>query len=292
MGSRYGSLKQMEGIGPNNETILDYSVYDAVRSGFGKVVFVIRRCFSEEFKAIFSKERFGGRIGVDYVFQEMDSLPEGFVLPAGRTKPWGTNHAVMMGAPVVDTPFAAVNADDYYGVEAFEAMAGFLKQCAGKQNEYCMVGYKLKNTLSDYGSVSRGICTVDDGGNLLTITERSKIQRAGGEIRYRNSDGSSIAVDEETVVSMNMFGFTPDYFAYSEAYFKKFLLENIDNPTAEFYIPTMVNYLVGTGRCRMRVLSCNSEWFGMTYKEDRPSVMEKLNALIAKGVYPPNLWKK
>ena len=291
MGSRDGSLKQMDGIGPGNEAIIDYSVYDAIRAGFGKVVFVIRHSFGEEFKEVFNRERFGGRIEVDYVFQELDYLPAGLDVPEGRTKPWGTNHAVMMGAKAIDGPFAAINADDFYGQDAFAKLGGFLRAAEGRTGEYCMVGYRLANTLSENGTVSRGVCEVDADGYLLSMVECTAIARGDdGRIVYE-SDGQKFALADDTPVSMNFFGFTPDYFVHSYNYFETFYRENHDNIKAEFYIPTMVNHLVDTGEARMKVISTDSQWFGVTYKEDKPMVEARIRQLIAEGVYPERLWE-
>ena len=291
MGSRYGSLKQMDGIGPNGEAIIDYSIYDAIRAGFGRVVFVIRHSFEREFREVFSAERFKGRIQVDFVFQELDALPEGFTVPEGREKPWGTNHAVMMGAQVIkDEPFAVINADDFYGAEAYAGMAEYLRGMAGGIGKYCMMGYKIYNTLSEHGSVSRGICETDAAGNLTGMVERTQIFNEGGRIFYRDEAGDH-DLSAESLVSMNMFGFTPDYFRYSEEYFPAFLKENEKNPKAEFFIPLMVNRLTNEGKAEMRVLSSEAKWFGVTYKEDKPAVVAKLKALIDGGIYPENLWE-
>jgi NDP-sugar pyrophosphorylase family protein len=291
MGSRYGSLKQMDGIGPTGEAIIDYSIYDAIRAGFGRVVFVIRHSFEKEFREVFSEDRFKGRIAVDFVFQELDYLPEGFTLPAGREKPWGTNHAVMMGAEVIkDEPFAVINADDFYGAEAYAGMAETLREMAGGKNKYCMMGYKIANTLSEHGSVSRGICQVDAAGNLVGMVERTKIFQKGDRIWYEDETGGHDLPDT-SLVSMNMFGFTPDYFRYSQTYFPTFLIENEKNLKAEFFIPLMVNRLIESGAAEMKVLSSDAKWFGVTYKEDKPAVVAKLNARIEAGKYPKNLWE-
>ena len=291
MGSRYGSLKQMDGIGPNNEAIIDYSIYDAIRAGFGRVVFVIRHSFEKEFREVFSEERFKGRIKVDFVFQELDYLPKGFTVPEGREKPWGTNHAVMMGASVIkEEPFAVINADDFYGAEAYEGIAKYLNEMAGGKNRYCMMGYKIANTLSEHGSVSRGVCERDGQGNLTDMVERTKIFKNGDRIYYQDETGDH-DLSAEALVSMNMFGFTPDYFRYSEDYFPTFLKENEKNLKAEFFIPLMVNKLIQDGTATMKVLSSDAKWFGVTYKEDKPAVVAKLNALIEAGRYPKNLWE-
>ena len=293
MGSRYGSLKQMDGIGPHGEAIIDYPIYDAIRAGFGRVVFVIRHSFEKEFREVFSPERFGGRIAVDYVFQELDKLPEGFSVPEGRVKPWGTNHALLMGAETIrEEPFAVINADDFYGAEAYRTIGDYLVSLAGGRNKYCMVGYRLENTLSDFGSVSRGICATDAEGNLTDVVERTYIVREGDRILYRDERENLVPISGDSLVSMNMFGFTPDYFRYSADYFPEFLREKTDNPKAEFFIPLMVNRLISSGKASMRVLSSEAKWFGVTYKEDRPAVVEKLRALIAADVYPENLWNR
>ena len=293
MGSRYGSLKQMDGVGPNKEAIIDYSIYDAVRAGFGRVVFVIRHLFEKEFREIFTPERFGGRIDVDFVFQELDKLPAGFTLPADRVKPWGTNHAVMMGAEAIgNEPFAVINADDFYGDDAYRTMADYLRSVAGQKNHYCMVGYEIQNTLSEHGAVSRGVCGVDRNGNLTSMVERTRIERReDGRIAYEDERGEWVPMADDTPVSMNMFGFTPDYFKYSEDYFSTYLKDNIDNPKSEFYIPTMVNKLVSDGKAQLRVLRSSARWFGVTYKEDRPAVVERIAKLVEAGVYPAKLWE-
>ena len=290
MGSRYGSLKQMDGVGPNNEAIIDYSIYDAIRAGFGRVVFVIRHSFEKDFREIFSPQRFAGKIEVDYVFQELDYLPKGFSVPEGREKPWGTNHAVMMAAKAIDGPFAVINADDFYGRDAYGKMSQYLQSVAGKQKKYCMVGYYLRNTLSDFGSVSRGVCEVDAQGNLTSMVERTSIEKVDGKAYYKEND-AAFPLADDTIVSMNLFGFTPDYFKYSEDYFKTFLAENMTKLKAEFFIPLMVNKLVSEGTAELKVLETDAQWFGVTYREDRPFVVDKIKSLIAAGEYPENLWK-
>lgn len=293
MGSRYGSLKQMDGVGPNGEAIIDYSIYDAIRAGFGKVVFVIRHSFEKEFKEMFAPERFGGRIEVDFVFQELDYLPEGFSVPEGREKPWGTNHAVMMGATVVHEPFAVINSDDFYGTDAYRVMGEYLSQLDGAKGEYAMIGYEINKTLSDNGTVSRGVCTVDENRFLTSMVERTKIERnAEGTIVFHDL-GDDQPLEENTPVSMNFFGFTPDYFAHSVEGFKEFLASDDvkTNLKAEFFIPLMVNKLVASGDARLKVLSTTAQWFGVTYKEDKPMLVAKIEKLIEEGVYPRDLWK-
>lgn len=289
MGSRYGGLKQLDGVGPGGETIMDYSVFDALRGGFGKLVFVIRKDFENDFRTrIISK--YENHIPVEVVFQEVDSLPEGFTCPPGRTKPWGTNHAVMMGKNVIREPFAVINADDFYGRHSFAVLAGELSRMEGRKNDYCMVGYRVGNTLSESGTVSRGVCATDDRGYLTGVVERTAIERIGGKVTYHDENGSPVEIPDETPVSMNMWGFTPDYFEYSEAYFKEFLRAGQDNPKSEFYIPSMVNKLVGEGTVSVRVLDTDSKWFGVTYAADRECVVEKLRALVESGEYPAKLF--
>ena len=289
MGSRYGGLKQMDGLGPNGETIMDYSIYDAVRAGFGKVVFVIRNSFAKEFEEVF-KNRFKGKIEVEFVFQEIETVPEGSVYTKERVKPWGTNHAVLMGAEVIKEPFMVINADDYYGPESFQIMHDFLQSVNGKKNEYAMVGYRLGNTLSDSGSVSRGVCETDAQGNLLVVTERTSIEKRGLNAAYKDEHGMEVILDASVPVSMNMWGFTPDYFEYSLEVFKEFLAENGQNPKSEFFIPLVITKLIQTGRVTVKVLDTPSKWFGVTYIEDRPSVVLRINELVREGVYPNKLW--
>ena len=288
MGSRYGALKQMDGVGPNNEAILDYSIYDAKRAGFGKVVFVIRRDFAEAFEKVNNTERFG--IPVEYVYQSLDKLPEGYSVPEGREKPWGTCHAVLMAADTIKEPFAVINADDFYGKEAYEVMAKYLTECEGKRGAYSMVAYKLRNTLSEFGTVSRGVCTQDENHFLQTIVERTSIAKTEDGAAFTDEEGSH-PLDLDTLVSMNFFGFTPDFFEHSKEGFKTFLEGPAQtNIKAEFFIPLMVNNLINSDEAKLRVLSSDAAWFGVTYKEDKPDVVAKVQSLIDRGVYPNNLW--
>ncbi len=294
MGSRYGSLKQMDGVGPSGEAIIDYSIYDAIRAGFTKVVFVIRHSFEKDFREVFAAERFGGKVKVEFVFQELDYLPEGFAVPEGREKPWGTNHAVMMAAGAVKEPFAVINADDFYGRHSFAVLADFLRGVRGKADQYSMVGFRISNTLSDNGTVSRGVCSEDSRGYLTSMTERHNIRRReDGKIIFVDpANGSEGVLAEDTPVSMNMFGFTPDYFVHSEDFFRTFLREVAPgNIKAEFYIPLMVDNLIKRGVSTMRVLPTDSVWFGVTYKEDKPMVEARLRELVDAGEYPASLWK-
>ena len=289
MGSRYGKLKQLDPVGPSGEVILDYSVFDAIRAGFGKVVFVIRKEIEEEFKnAVGAK--FRNLIQVEYVFQELEKLPEGFVVPEGRTKPWGTSHAVSMAKDIINEPFAIINADDFYGAEAFKIMSDHLTGLSADDiNDYFMVGYPLNKTLSDFGYVSRGISEVDENGFLKNITERTHIERTPDGVRYKDGEDFKELTGNE-IASMNFFGFTTSYFKYSEDMFKTFLLENKENLKAEFYVPFVVNKLVDEKQVKLKVLSSNTEWFGVTYLEDKPFVEQKIRDLVDKGTYPENLW--
>ncbi len=289
MGSRYGGLKQLDGLGPNGETIMDYSIYDAIRAGFGKVVFVIRRVFEADFREkIVSK--YADRIPVELVFQELDNLPAGFKVPEGREKPWGTNHAVLMGKDVIHEPFAVINADDYYGRESFQVLADYLKSIEGTEGKYAMVGYRVSNTLSESGSVARGVCETNEQGFLTKVTERTKILREeDGVIRFIEEDGKT-ALDENTPVSMNMWAFTPDYFRYSEQCFVEFLKEHGNELKSESYIPSLVDELIHSGKATCRVLDTPSKWFGVTYATDRPQVVEKFAQLVKDGVYPSPLF--
>jgi len=290
MGSRYGGLKQLDGLGPNGETIMDYSIYDAIKAGFGKLVFVIRKSFEEDFKAVVVN-KYKDLIDVEIVFQDITNVPEGFTYNPEREKPWGTNHAVLMGKDVIKEPFAVINADDFYGQESFAILAEFLRSVEGKKNEYCMVGYRVGNTLSESGSVSRGVCVVDEKSYLQNVVERTHIEEKSGTIIYLDENGEEVAIAANTPVSMNMWGFTPDYFDYSVEFFKKFLLENGQQLKSEFYIPTAVNELIHQKKITCKVLDTPSKWFGVTYAEDRPQVVLKINELVRKGVYPQQLYK-
>lgn len=291
MGSRYGSLKQMDGVGPNREAIIDYSIYDAIRAGFGKVVFVIRKSFAEDFCSIFNSERFGNQIEVAYVYQELDSLPEGFTMPEGREKPWGTHHAVMMAKDDIDTPFAVINADDFYGADAFRVIAEYLNTLIESKNRYCMVAYELGKTLSENGTVSRGVCTVSEDGLLKGMVERTKIERmADGRVVFHDN-GEDEPLEENTPVSMNLFGFTPDYFTHSVEFFKDFLTARGSELKSECYMPSMVNKLISDGVATMHVLRSSAQWYGVTYKNDREPLVQRIAEMIKSGDYPENLWK-
>lgn len=288
MGSRFGGLKQVEPVGPNGEAIIDYSIYDAIRAGFGKVVFVIRKSFADAFKEKFDK-KLNGKIDVEYVFQELDNLPNGFKLPEGREKPWGTAHAILVSKDTINEPFCALNADDFYGKNAYKVMADFLTS-SKIDTEYSMVGYRLKNTLSDFGSVSRGICSVNELGNLVKIVETTKIFKKGNAAVSINENNKEVALTGNENTSMNIWGFKPSVFATLEKKFTDFLATEIDKPKSEMYIPSVVFEMIEDQLATVKVLEANSPWFGVTYKEDKPIVVEKINQLIKQGVYPEKLF--
>lgn len=288
MASRYGSLKQIAHFGPSGETIMDYSIFDAIRAGFGKVVFIIRKDFAEDFKEIF-EPRLKGKIEIDYVFQEMTDHLNGFEVPEGRTKPWGTAHAVLCAREAIHEPFAVINADDFYGRDAFEKAYAFLtKECSPRL--YSIIGYQLSNTLSDHGTVSRGVCTVDANGMLTGINERTKIFRNDqGKIVY-DDNGVNVEVPEDSKVSMNFWCFDQGVFGVSETMFHDFLSKNIQDPKSEFFIPIVADQYVKEGMGEVKVIPTSSVWFGVTYKEDAPIVKDSFDKLVAAGEYPANLW--
>ena len=277
MGSRFGGLKQIEPVGKNNEVLLDFSVYDAVKAGFTKVVFVIKHAIEKDFKAIIGK-RIEKMVKVEYVFQENDVLPEGFVCPEDRVKPWGTAHAILCCKDVVKEPFAVVNADDFYGRSAFKKIADFLKK---ETKDYCMVGFRLVNTLTENGYVSRGVCEIKDN-KLSSVTERTKIV----DCKYTEDDGESwTPMSPDTVVSMNLWGFMPDIFGYIEDGFKEFLSKNINVPKSEYYLPSVVSSLIEKGEKQVEVLIAEDKWYGVTYKEDKQNVVDAIGAMVDAGMY-------
>lgn len=291
MGSRYGGLKQLDRVGPGGETIMDYSVYDAIRAGFGKIVFVIRKSFEEDFeREVISK--FKDKIEVKVVYQDINNVPKGCSFNPEREKPWGTNHAVLMAKDVINEPFGVINADDFYGRESFEVLAEFLNSVNGKQNQYCMVAYRLQNTLSENGYVSRGECFVDENSFLTNVIERTKIIRKGDNIVFQPNENEEKTLAPDTPVSMNFWGFTPDYFEHSEKRFIKFLEEEGSQLKSEFYIPTMVNDLISNNIAICRVIDTPATWFGVTYIEDKSMVVERINNLTKQGKYPTNLWQE
>lgn len=286
MGSRYGGLKQIDPVGPAGETIIDYSIYDAMRAGFGKLVFVIRKDIEEPFKETVGA-RFEKRIPVEYVFQELDKLPEGFSVPEGRTKPWGTTQAVLMAEDVIKEPFAVINADDFYGAESYRVLAEHLKSGSP---DYAMVGFILRNTLSDFGSVARGVCRVSSDNYLQRIEELTNIERDGNGAKNTAPDGTVTKLSGDEPVSMNYWGFTPQIFPQLRQVFQRFLEKNSKEMKAESYIPMAVGELVSDGEARVKVLQSRDPWFGVTYREDRPRVVDSIRALIDAGKYPNSLW--
>jgi UTP-glucose-1-phosphate uridylyltransferase len=287
MGSRYGGIKQMDAFGPSGETIIDYSIYDAIKSGFGKVVFIIRRDFADAFKNIFDA-KLKGRIATEYVMQEMEAFTDGFKVPAGRTKPWGTAHAVLCARNIIHEPFAVINADDFYGRDGFEKAERFLITEVSPAMS-CIIGYQLSKTLSENGTVSRGVCQVDPNGNLISIEERLKIYPEGNKIIDEDNDKKT-ELPPGTIVSMNFWGFHPDIFDYIHQLFQKFLKENIDNLKAEFFIPIIGDAYIHEKKGKIKVIPTSSQWFGVTYKEDAPGVKQSIESLVENGVYPAKLW--
>jgi len=286
MGSRYGGLKQIDPVGPNGETIIDYSIYDALRAGFGKLVFVIRRDIEAPFREIVGA-RFEKHIPVEYVFQELDKLPPGFSVPPGRAKPWGTAHAILMAEAAIHEPFAAINADDFYGADSFRVLAAHLTSGAA---DYAMVGFVLRNTLSEFGSVARGVCALSAGGRLTGVTERTGIEPDGTGAKAPGESGQTLRFTGDEPVSMNMWGFTPALFAELQSQFVEFLKARGREEKSECYIPSVVNDLIRAGRAQTQVLRTTASWFGVTYREDRPFVVAGVRKLVTRGDYPEKLW--
>jgi dTDP-glucose pyrophosphorylase len=286
MGNRYGGLKQMEPVGPNGETLIDYSIFDALRACFGKLVFVIRKEMEQPFRESVGK-RFEKRIAVEYVFQELEMLPAGFSAPKGRRKPWGTTQAILLAAGVIDEPFVVINADDFYGAEGYRLLEQHLR--SGEQ-DYAMAGFVLRNTLSDFGAVARGVCRVSSDGYLEGVAEMTKIARDGTHAINTEANGTTTRLEGGEVVSMNMWGFTPRIFPQLEEHFKRFLAAHRAEENSECYIPRVVNDLVAAGQARVKVLRTQDAWFGVTFREDRPRVVENINRLIRDGKYPERLW--
>lgn len=288
MGSRYGGLKQIDAFTPEGDTIIDFSLYDALQAGFGKFVFIIRKSFEKEFKEIFNK-KLEGKAEVDYVYQELENVPDKYINPE-RTKPWGTGHALLMAKDAVKENFAIINADDFYGKEAFEVMAKSLTEKNKDSYDFNTMAYLLKNTVSDHGFVSRGECQVNEKGYLTDVTERTHIEKIDGKLMRKDDDGQFIPIDENTVVSMNFWGFTPKCFEFGEKLFEEFLEANKENLKAEFYIPSVVNEILKSGIARVEVLQSNAKWFGVTYREDKEIVQKAIGELKKQNVYPRNLW--
>lgn len=287
IGSRYGGIKQMDQIGPSGESIIDYSVYDAIRAGFKKVVFVLNPNIIDDFKDVY-ENRLKGKIETKYILQEISNIPVGIKFNKDRVKPWGTAHAVMVAKNFIHEPFAVINADDFYGKEAYKVMSDYLGQLKTESSEYSMVGYRLKNTLSENGSVSRGICTLESGF-LSDVVERTKIYKENSKIIFEE-DGCKNEISGESIVSMNFWGFSPKFFAQMEEDFKKFIMLNANNLMAEFYIPFVVNNLIVSNKAKVKVLTSESSWFGVTYKEDKQKTINQINTLVKNGKYPAKLW--
>ena len=291
MGSRYGGLKQVDRFGPSGETIVEYSIYDALRAGFGKIVMVVRKEFEKDFKDLILSKALK-KADIDFVYQELENIPRGLSVPHDRAKPWGTGHAVLVAERKVSTPFAVINADDFYGVGSYKVMADFLTQPQdGSIDSYCIVGYPLENTLSESGHVSRGVCDADENGFLKSIVEHKKIFREGSVIKSQLDETHSTPFTGKEIVSMNLMGFMPSMFHHLKSQFVNFIQSNIDNLSAEFYLPSVVNEVLKEGKARVKVLETNEKWFGVTYKEDRSVVINNLISLLEEGVYPVNLWE-
>lgn len=289
MGSRYGGLKQLDQVGPSGETIIDYSVYDAIEAGFNKVVFIIRRDIEKEMKELLF-DKYSQKIKVEYVFQELDKVPEGVTVPKDRVKPWGTGHAVLMAKDVINEPFVVINADDFYGKSAFKVVADYMKsQENDLKGKNCMAGYLLKNTLSEHGTVSRGVCKVNEDNELVDITERTKIGWKDSKI-IAEDNGNELELNGDSFVSMNFWGFTPDVFPELESEFKKFIEENASNIKSEYYIPSIASHQMNKGLASFKVLEATDQWFGVTYQEDKPLVVNKVKELTVQGKYPEKLW--
>ncbi len=288
LGNRYGGVKQMDKIGPSGESIIDYSIFDAIRAGFGKVVFVINKKIEKDFKEVF-EPKLNGEIKTEYVLQEIDSLPLGFKVPKDRVKPWGTAHAILAARDVINEPFAVINADDFYGKGSYQTIADYFKT---NENDFCMVGFQLNKTISESGTVSRGVCSTNKDHFLTDVVEYTQIQQSSNGIEFIDENDDVKPLDPERIVSMNFWGFTPVIFEYIHKGFKAFLKENIDNPKSEYYIPTIVSDLVNAKQARVKVLECKDQWFGVTYKEDRPNVVKSINQLVEDGDYPTNVWEK
>ena len=286
MGSRYGGLKQMDPVGPNGEAIIDYSVYDALRASFGKVVFVIRKAMEKPFRQ-FVAARFEGHIAVEYVFQELDDLPTDFVAPAGRIKPWGTTHATLMAARAIHEPFAVINADDFYGAEAYRVLARHLQS---DSPDYAMAGFILRETLSSFGAVSRAVCRVSADGYLQSISEMKNVEPDGFHARNIDATGTITLLSGNELVSMNMWAFIPRVFEKLQEQFRRFLELGNSSLQSESYLPSAIDALVSCGEARVKVLRCGEAWFGVTYREDHPRVVERISRLIQDGYYPKRLW--
>ena len=291
MGSRYGGLKQIDPVGPNGEIIIDYSMHDAVRAGFKKIVFVIRHYFENAFR-----EKIGNKLDdvveTAYAYQELDSCLGGFALPEGRKKPWGTGHAILVAKDVIDEPFVVINADDYYGVEAYQIMVSQLERMASNEDEYAMVGYVLRNTLSEYGTVARGVCHHDDQMYLADVTERTRIRKEGNGAVFIDEQGNEKSLTGDEIVSMNLWGLGSDVFGHLQQQFNDYLQQHAGENKSEFYIPAAVDTLVKQGQKKVKILKTHDSWFGVTYRQDKEIAQACIQELIEQGVYPARLWGK
>ena len=291
IGSRYGSLKQLDKFGPSGETLIDYSIFDALRAGFQKVTFVISNTIEDEFREVFIK-RFRDKIEVHYVLQEIGDVPEGIQVTTQREKPWGTGHAVLVAAAKINEPFAVINADDFYGANSFKIIFSYLSSLDKNDKNYCLIGYKLSQTLSEHGYVSRAICDLDEEGYLKKIVERTHVLKIQEKIAYQEEGGTMIPIEGDPIVSTNLMGFTPSIFSHLEFYFERFIQEQSQNTKAEFLLPSVLNKIIGSNKARVKVLKTGENWFGVTYKEDKAIVIQKIQELVHRGIYPENLWKQ
>lgn len=291
MGSRYGGLKQIDPVGPNGEIIIDYSIYDAIRAGFGKLVFVIRHYFEDAFRDKIGS-KFDGLVETAYAYQELDSCVEGFTIPAEREKPWGTAHAILVGKEAINEPFAVINADDYYGPNSFKIMSDFLSGPNNSDGEYSMIGFVLRNTLSEYGTVARGVCECDDNMLLKAVTERTKVRKADDAAEYADVDGTWHRLTGDEIVSMNLWGFQPCFFDYLQEDFREYLREHGDENKAEFFITIPVDRLIHDGKATVKILRTPDRWFGVTYRADKEIAVASINKLIRQGLYPAKLWEQ
>lgn len=291
MGSRYGGLKQIDPVGPSGEIIIDYAIYDAIMAGFGKVVFIIRKSIEEDFRETIGN-RYEGAIKIEYAYQELDMLPEGYSVPPEREKPWGTGHAILCAAKQIEEPFAVINADDFYGRSGYMLISDYLSKNADTAGtaSYCMTGFILRNTISEHGSVARGVCSCDGDGFLKNVTEMTKIEKSGNAAVNTNEDGTKTELTGNEIVSLNMWGFSPSIFKHLEQTFKDFLNEKIDTPKSEFFIPTVVDTLIQEGKAKVKVLKSADNWFGVTYREDKEKVEENIKKLVAAKEYPEKLF--
>ena len=289
LGSRYGGVKQMDKIGPSGESIIDYSIYDAIRAGFGKVVFVINKKIENDFIEIF-EPKLKGKIQTAYVLQEIEKLPEGFICPKERVKPWGTAHAILAAKDEINEPFAVINADDFYGANAYKTVVDYFNKINHNSAEYCMVGYQLGNTITEHGSVSRGVCIVNNENFLIRVDEQTAIQKIHDAIGYYEDETDWVKLHANTTVSMNIWGFTPGFFSFLEKGFVRFLNTHLNEPKSEYFIPIEVTHLIRTNQARVKVLESDAKWFGVTYREDKAFVINSINSLVKQNIYPDNLW--